>query len=94
VLQGSVRRSGNRVRCNAHLTDAAADAHLWAERFESDRGDPFAVEDEITSRIAYTLGVELVAAEVARPASRYLASWSLRRAADSGRYPSELCGRT
>jgi len=42
------------------LTDAAADAH--PERFESDRGDPFAVQNEITSPIAYTLGVELVAA--------------------------------
>jgi hypothetical protein len=94
VLQGSVRRSGNGVPCNAQLTDAGADAHLWAERFERDRGDPFAVQNEITSRIAYTLGLELVAAEAARPASRYLASWSQRRAADSGRYPSEPCGRT
>jgi len=45
----------NRVRWNAQLTDAAADAHLWAERFERDKGDPFAVQNEMTSRIAYTL---------------------------------------
>ena len=63
MLQGSVRRSGNRFRWNAQLTDAAADAHLWAERFERDRGDPFAVQNEMTSRIAYTLA----------------SSWSLRR---------------
>jgi adenylate cyclase len=67
VLEGSVRRSGNRVRVNAQLIDAETDAHLWAERFDGDTSDLFALQDEITSRIANTLGVELIAAEVARP---------------------------
>ena len=70
VLEGSVRRSGNQLRINAQLIDAATDAHLWAERFDRDTGDMFALQNEITSRIANTLGVELIAAEVARPTER------------------------
>jgi len=67
VLEGSVRRSGNRVRVNAQLIDAETDAHLWAERFDRDTSDLFALQDEITSRIAVTLNLELVGAEAARP---------------------------
>jgi adenylate cyclase len=67
VLEGSVRRSGNRVRVNAQLIDAETDAHLWAERLNGDTSDLFALQDEITSRIANALGVELIAAEAARP---------------------------
>ena len=66
VLEGSVRRSGNRVRVNAQLIDAETDAHLWAERFDSDAGDLFALQDEITSRIAIALNLELVTAEAGR----------------------------
>ena len=43
VLEGSVRRSGNRVRVNTQLIDATTDAHLWAERFEEDIADLFKV---------------------------------------------------
>ena len=67
VLEGSVRRSGNQVRVNAQLIDAETDAHLWAERFDSDTGDLFALQNEITSRIAVALNLELVGAEAARP---------------------------
>jgi len=67
VLEGSVRRSGNQIRVNAQLIDAETDAHLWAERFDGDTGDLFALQDLVTSRIAITLGPELVRAEVARP---------------------------
>jgi adenylate cyclase len=70
VLEGSVRRSGNRVRVNAQLIDAETDVHVWAERFDGDTGDLFAVQDEITSRIAVTLNLELVGAEAARPTER------------------------
>jgi len=66
VLEGSVRRSGNQVRVNAQLIDADTDAHLWAERFNG-ASDLFALQDEVTSRIANALGVELIAAEAARP---------------------------
>jgi len=67
VLEGSVRRSGSRVRVNAQLIDAETDAHLWGERFDGETADLFALQDEITSRIANALGVELIAAETARP---------------------------
>ena len=70
VLEGSVRRSGNQVRVNAQLIDADRDAHLWAERFNGDTGDLFALQDEITSRIAIVLNVELIAAEAARHTDR------------------------
>jgi TolB-like protein len=69
VLEGSVRRSGNRVRVNAQLIDAESHAHLWAERFDRDIDDLFALEDEITSRIAIALNVELIAAEPPGPPS-------------------------
>jgi adenylate cyclase len=68
VLQGSVRRSGNQVRVSAQLIDAATDAHLWADRFDHDVGDLFALQSEITTRLANALGVELIAAEAAWPA--------------------------
>jgi adenylate cyclase len=66
VLEGSVQRSGNRVRVNAQLIDAETDTHLWAERFDRATGDLFALQNEITSRIAVALNVEVLAAEVAR----------------------------
>jgi adenylate cyclase len=67
VLEGSVQRSGDQVRVNAQLIDAATDTHLWAERFDRDIGDLFALQNEITSRIASALKLELVFAEAARP---------------------------
>jgi tetratricopeptide (TPR) repeat protein len=67
VLEGSVRRSGNRIRINAKLIDAETDAHLWAERFNDDASDLFALQNEITSRIAVALNLELIGAETARP---------------------------
>jgi TolB-like protein/class 3 adenylate cyclase len=67
VLEGSVRRADNRVRVNAQLVDAETDAHLWAERFDGNAADLFVLQDEITSRIAVALDLELIAAEAARP---------------------------
>ena len=67
VLEGSVRRLGNQVGVNAQLIDAATDAHLWAEQFSAETSDLFSLQDEITTRIAVTLSLELVKAEVARP---------------------------
>src|SRR5262249_13443976 len=62
------RRSGNRVRVNAQLIDSETGAHLWAERFDRGTEDLFALQDEITSRVAIKLNLELVGAEAARPA--------------------------
>jgi len=67
VLEGSVRRLGNRIRVNAQLIDSETDAHLWADRFDGDTSNLFALQDEITSRIAVALNTELVGAEAARP---------------------------
>jgi len=67
VLEGSVRRSSNQIRITAQLIDAETDTHLWSERFDRDMGDLFALGNEITSRIAVALNLELVAAEAARP---------------------------
>ena len=67
VLEGSVQRSGKQVRINTQLTDAETDAHLWADRFERDISVLFALQNEITSRIAVELSLELLTAEAARP---------------------------
>jgi TolB-like protein len=66
VLEGSVQRSGNQVRVNAQLIATETDAHLWAERFDRDTGDLFALQNEITGRIANTLSQELTRAEAGR----------------------------
>jgi tetratricopeptide (TPR) repeat protein len=66
VLEGSVQRSGNQVRVNAQLINAETDAHLWAERFDGDTSDLFALQNDITRRIAVALNVELTTAEAAR----------------------------
>ena len=70
VLEGEVQRSGSQVRVTAQLIDAETDVHLWAERFTGDAGDLFALQDEITSRIAVALDLELVEAEASRPIER------------------------
>jgi len=67
VLEGSVRRSGSQVRVNAQLIDAETDAHVWAERFDHDVGDLFALQNEITGRIAIALNLEVTIREAARP---------------------------
>src|SRR4051794_26149922 len=66
VLQGSVRRAGNRLRVNTQLIDAETDAHVWAERFDQAADDLFKLEDEVTSQIAIALNPELIRAEAAR----------------------------
>ena len=70
VLEGSVQRSGNQMRVNAQLVDAKTDSNLWAERFDGDIGDPFALQNEITRRLANALSDELIAAEALRPTER------------------------
>ena len=67
VLEGSVRRSADQIRINAQLIDAEKDAHLWADRFDRDAEDLFVLQNEITSRIAFALNRELIAAQAARP---------------------------
>ena len=66
VLEGSVQRSGNRLRVNVQLIDAETGNHLWAERFDKPVADLFDMQDEIVARLANTLNAELVAAEARR----------------------------
>jgi len=63
VLEGSVRRAGGKVRINAQLIDANSASHLWAERFDGDWKDIFALQDQITESIVTTLAVTLTRAE-------------------------------
>ncbi|WP_426437460.1 tetratricopeptide repeat protein [Bradyrhizobium genosp. P] len=66
VLEGSVQRGGSRLRVNAQLLDAETGNHLWAERFDKPVADLFDMQDEIVSRLANTLDVELIEAEAQR----------------------------
>ena len=66
VLEGSVRKAGNRVRITAQLIDAADGHHLWAGRYDRELDDIFALQDEITLSIATELQVSLTEGEQAR----------------------------
>jgi adenylate cyclase len=69
VLEGSIRRAGNRVRITAQLVDAGNGAHVWAERYDRDLTDIFAVQDEVTREIVDALKIKLAPAEAANIAS-------------------------
>ena len=86
-MEGSVRRSGNRVRVIAQLIDAETDAHVWAERFDRDTSNLFALQDEITSRIAIALNSMMVTAEAARPTENPDALDYIFRGRAAGRKP-------
>jgi len=71
VLEGSVQNAGERIRVNAQLVDAESGAHLWAERFDKKRTDPLDMQDEVTTRLARTIHIELIAAESRRAAREH-----------------------
>ena len=66
VLEGSVQRSGARMRVSVQLIDAGTGSHLWSERFDKPVADLFDMQDEIVSRLANRLGQELAVAEARR----------------------------
>ena len=66
VLEGSVQRSGNRLRVNVQFVDAETGNHFWAERFDKPIADLFDMQDEIVSRLANTLNAQLIEAEARR----------------------------
>jgi adenylate cyclase len=66
VLEGSVQRSGDRVRITAQLIDALTGRHLWAEQYEHTFGDIFALQDDITEHVTLALQVKLTEGEQAR----------------------------
>lgn len=70
VLEGSVRKAGNRVRITAQLIDGSSGGHLWAERYDRDLTDIFAVQDEVTQHIVSALSLKLTRDERQRLARK------------------------
>ncbi|HWP38147.1 MAG TPA: winged helix-turn-helix domain-containing tetratricopeptide repeat protein [Gemmatimonadales bacterium] len=80
VLEGSVRRAGTRVRISAQLIDAVTSGYHWAERYDRELGDIFAVQDEITRHVAAAIEPQVLAAEGLRASSESsenLGAWDL-----------------
>ncbi|SRR5712691_1771303 len=73
VLEGSVRKGGNRVRITAQLIDAVTGAHLWADRFDGSLEDIFELQDKVASSVAGVIEPALQAVETARSANRPIA---------------------
>ena len=71
LLEGSVRKAGKRVRVTAQLIDATTGYHLWAERYDRDLDDIFALQDEVTEQIVSALAVQLTSGEQARLERKY-----------------------
>jgi len=94
VLEGSVRKAGSRVRITAQLIDASTSHHVWAERYDRDLKDIFAVQDEITENIVTSIGPEFLSAEMRRAQRRDVRSldaWDyiMRAAFHHSRYRKE-----
>src|SRR5215218_6198011 len=80
VLEGSVRRAGQRLRVSAQLIDAVTGGHHWAEQYDRELGDIFAIQDEMTSSVVASIQPRLLAAEGVRAFSRSpgdLGAWEL-----------------
>jgi TolB-like protein/Tfp pilus assembly protein PilF len=90
VVEGSVQRAGGRIRVTAQLIDARSDTHLWAEHYDRDFADVFAIQSEIAQQIADQLRSKLSAAEKAAIADRPTADlvayalYTKAKAMDSG----------
>ena len=86
VLEGSVRKGGNRVRITAQLIDAATNNHIWADRYDGDLTDIFALQDEITEKVVGAIEPKLLEAEGIRSQSRSsddLGAWDMLIQANS-----------
>ena len=80
VLEGSVRKGGNRVRITAQLIDASTGNHIWADRYDGDLTDVFALQDEITKKVVAAIEPKLLEAEGIRSQSRSpenLGAWDM-----------------
>ena len=75
ILEGSFRRTDNRVRITAQLIDAATGAHRWAERYDREAADVFAVQDEVVRAVAAVLAAHVRNAEAERTALKPPATW-------------------
>ena len=82
VLEGSVRKSGARVRISAQLVEATSSSHIWAERYDLELTELFAIQDEIAERVAGAIEPELLKTEGAQVAARHtgnMTAWDLVR---------------
>lgn len=82
LLEGSVRKSSQRIRISVQLIDAASAKHLWAERYDLELTEVFAVQDEIAERVAGAIEPELLKSEGAQAAARHtgnMTAWDLVR---------------
>ena len=80
VLEGSVRKGGNRVRITTQLIDAVTSNHIWADRYDGDLTDVFSLQDEITEKVVAAIEPKLVEAEGIRSQSRSpeeLGAWDM-----------------
>jgi len=92
VLEGSVRRAGERVRINAQLIDGTTGGHVWAERYDRDYADIFAVQDQVIREIAEALSVQLTESEqtqVARLPTRSLEAYDYYLRAEQEQHSPE-----
>ena len=86
VLEGSVRKGGNRVRITAQLIDAATNNHIWADRYDGELTDVFELQDEITKKVVSAIEPKLLEAEAMRSKSRSaedLGAWDMVMRANS-----------
>jgi adenylate cyclase len=86
VLEGSVRKGGDRVRITAQLIDASTGSHLWADRYDGDLSDIFALQDKITTQVVAAIEPKLLEAEGIRSQNRSaedLGAWNLVMQANS-----------
>jgi adenylate cyclase len=86
VLEGSVRKGGNRVRITAQLIDASTGNHIWADRYDGDLRDIFALQDEITRKVIAAIEPKLLEAEATRAQDRSpedLGAWDMLIRANS-----------
>ena len=75
VLEGSIRRAGDRVRISAQLIDAVTGAHRWGERYDRELKDVFAVQDEVSRAIVAILVAQVNKAEAERTLLKPPATW-------------------
>ena len=86
ILEGSVRKGGNRVRITAQLIDAATNNHIWADRYDGEMADVFELQDEITKKVVAAIEPKLLEAEAMRSQTRSgedLGAWDLVMHANS-----------
>jgi adenylate cyclase len=90
IVEGSVRKSGSRIRITAQLIDARTNVHVWADRYDRDLAEVFAVQDEVVAAIVSMLEGRMAAAEAAIARAKPTTSWSAYDYFLQGR---ELCNR-